>query len=217
MRGFTKHKVLFVKNLTTSTFIVRFERNNLSFIPGQYIVVGIEGDFNTREYSIYSSKNDNYLEILVREINEGYLSQRLKKLKKGDNLVVYGPYGEFVIHDGDMKTQEFVMIATGTGISPIHSIIRSYPELNYKLIHGVRYKEESYGLDDYKFANYFLCTSRDENARFKGYVTDFMKKFQYNPNQLFYISGNNLMITDVIGVLKKNGVKVKQYNLEIYF
>lgn len=217
MSGFSKHAVVEITSITENTFIVRMERNDLKFIPGQYVVVGIAGDFNTREYSIYSGINDDYLEILVREIKEGYLSQKLRKLNKGDQVIVYGPYGEFILDDKDKLNTEFVFIATGTGISPLHSMVKSFPSINYKIIHGVRFKEESYGINDYNRGKYTICASKDESADFYGRVTDYLKDFQPNSNQIFYISGNNLMITDVISMLKKKGVKVKQYNLEIYF
>jgi len=217
MSGFSKHKIVEISTITENAFLVKFERNGLNFIPGQYIVVGIVGDFNTREYSIYSGANEDYIEILVREIKEGYLSQKLKKLKQGDFLIVYGPYGEFVLDERDKNTKEFIFIATGTGISPLHSIVKSFPTIDYKIIHGVRYKEESYGINDYNPGKYIICASKDKSAHFYGRVTDYLKDFEPNSNQIFYISGNNMMITDVISMLKKKGVKVKQYNLEIYF
>jgi ferredoxin/flavodoxin---NADP+ reductase len=217
MIGFSKHKVLDISNITNDTFIIRFERNNLKFVPGQFIVVGLAGDYNTREYSIYSSIEENYLEILVREIKDGYLSSKLKYLKKGDNLIVYGPFGEFIIDEKDINEKEFVMIATGTGISPIHSIVTSFPAMNYKILHGVRYANEAYGFSDYDSYKFVLCSSKERKVGFDGRVTSYMKDFETNSKQLFYLSGNNEMITQVIDMLKKKGVKPNQYNLEIYF
>lgn len=51
-----------VRHLSSSAFIVRFDRNNMQFNAGQYITVGIDKDLHVREYSIYSSPEDDYLE-----------------------------------------------------------------------------------------------------------------------------------------------------------
>ena len=41
--------VLEVRNLTESTYVLRFERVGLDFKPGQYIVVGLPGSREKRE------------------------------------------------------------------------------------------------------------------------------------------------------------------------
>ena len=53
----TASKVLEVRHLTDTTVVVRFERHGLEFEPGQYIRVGIEGDAEIRDYSIYSGQH----------------------------------------------------------------------------------------------------------------------------------------------------------------
>lgn len=216
MRGFTKHKVLEIFHISDHTFVIRFERKGLKFIPGQFIVVGLEGDFNTREYSIFSGIDDDYLEILVRLVNDGYLTNKLQKLKKNDVLIVYGPFGEFVI-DKKIMNKQHLFIASGTGISPFRSFVKSYPNINYTIIHGVRYMNEAYYNKEYDESRYILCTSKDNKGAFNGRVTDYLKDFDVNKVHFFYVSGNNMMITDVISMLKKKGVKVQQIKLEIYF
>jgi NAD(P)H-flavin reductase len=79
-----------------------------------------------REYSVYSSPGDEYLEILVKEVDGGYVSTRLGALKPGDGVAVDGPFGFFTI-DEDWRDHRYVFVATGTGISPFHDFVRSYP------------------------------------------------------------------------------------------
>ena len=82
--GADKHHVLGIRELCPGTYILRLERRDVQFEPGQYIHVGPLPGINRREYSVYSSPEENYLEILVKEIPEGYVSPRLKKLKPDD-------------------------------------------------------------------------------------------------------------------------------------
>ena len=67
----TTSKVLSVRTLTDSTAVIRFERHGLEFEPGQYIRVGVEGDPEIRDYSVYSGAQADYLEVLVRRVEDG--------------------------------------------------------------------------------------------------------------------------------------------------
>ena len=73
----TACNVLEVRPLTDSTAVVRFERHGLEFEPGQYIRVGIEGDAEIRDYSIYSGSGRDWLEVLVRRVEDGLVSRQL--------------------------------------------------------------------------------------------------------------------------------------------
>ena len=78
--------VLEVRKLTESTTVVRFERNGLDFEPGQYIRVGIEGDAEIRDYSVYSGTHADYLEVLVRRVEDGLVSRQLCDVEAGEQV-----------------------------------------------------------------------------------------------------------------------------------
>ncbi len=52
-----KHIVLEIKNITPETFVLRLDRQDFKFEPGQYVVIRIPGMQKGREYSIFSSTN----------------------------------------------------------------------------------------------------------------------------------------------------------------
>jgi NAD(P)H-flavin reductase len=56
------------------------ERNGMNFQTGQFVLVNRLNSLNQREYSVYSGEQDGYLEILVREVTEGNVSPKLKRL-----------------------------------------------------------------------------------------------------------------------------------------
>ncbi|MBN1820010.1 MAG: oxidoreductase, partial [Prolixibacteraceae bacterium] len=136
-----------IKFYTDSVFVIRFERNGFQFKAGQYLVLSVPGIQESREYSICSGINEPWLEVLVREIPDGYFSKQLKKLEPGDVIYFDGPFGFFILNNIEIKTGEYVFIATGTGISPFISFLKSYPEINYHLVHGIRSYDENYGKD----------------------------------------------------------------------
>ena len=63
--------IVSIRELSSNTYIIRMDRKDLNFKAGQYIRVGFPGEIEKREYSIYSGENDSYLEVLIREIEEG--------------------------------------------------------------------------------------------------------------------------------------------------
>lgn len=211
------HKIMQIRFLTDETFIIRLERGDIQFKPGQRIIVGLKGESDLREYSVYSGEKDEYLEILVREVLRGNVSPRLKHCKPGDLLQVNGPFGSFGIESFDRFSHKLVFIATGTGISPFHSFVRSYPAINYTLIHGVRYKVEAYQNKEYEKARYILCTSKETNEGRKGRVTKFLPDYPVTPDMLFFLCGNNSMIYEVYHILRNKGIPDENIFMEVYF
>jgi ferredoxin--NADP+ reductase/benzoate/toluate 1,2-dioxygenase reductase subunit len=211
------HAITQVRFLTEYTFVIRFERKDLKFKAGQRIIIGAAGDIDQREYSIYSGEDDDYLEILVREVSEGNVSVKLKNCQPGDMLQVNGPFGTMGIDPEDRYSKKLVFIATGTGISPFHSFVRSYPGIDYTLFHGVRYIDEAYERSEYDESRYLLCTSRESNEGKKGRVTKFLYNYNAAPGTIFYLCGNSHMIYEVSHILLAKGIAPGNIRTEIYF
>ena len=211
------YKVEEIRHLTKETFSLKLPKARFTFRAGQHISLGIHGDYQSREYSIYSSIDDPNLEVLVKEIDHGYFTPKLRKLKAGDLVEVHGPFGNFGMEPTSAQTDKFVFIASGTGIAPFHSMVRTYPEIDYTLIHGVRYANESY--DRYEYANdrYILCTSRDAEGTYHGRLTGYLINCTFNPETHFYLCGNSDMIFDALEILKEKGFQRAQIHCEVYF
>lgn len=216
MKG-KKHIVIEVKNLTPETFILRLSREDFQFEPGQYVVIRVPGQNKGREYSIYSSINDNSLDFLIREINQGDLSRYLRYLKPGSELEVEGPKGFFILDEKTKKGSPVMFIATGTGISPFHSYIKSYPEINYKLLHGVHFDDEAYGIEAFERDNFVLCTSRTTKGDFFGRVTYYLKNSEIDKNMVYFLCGNSEMIEEVCNILESKGVPAAKIRTEVFF
>jgi ferredoxin/flavodoxin---NADP+ reductase len=206
-----------VRYLTPSAYVIRFNRNEIQFLSGQYICLGFKDYPYIREYSIYSGENEDYIEVLIKEVLEGDISRKLKSCSVGDIIRFEGPYGSFTLEDEEVHEKKYMFIATGTGIAPFHSMIMSYPNIDYQLLHGVKTTEEAYDKSHYNKDRYVLCTSRDRNGDFNGKVTDYLRKQNLNKEQLFYLSGNGNMIYEVYDILRRQNIPLNQVFLEVYF
>lgn len=211
------HKLIDIRHLTESTYVLRLDKKNLAFKPGQYITVG-KFNVEPRQYSVYSPNNVEYLEVLIKEVENGKVSKQLKYCKPGDNLVVDGPFGHFMIKDEHIKQQKkFLFVATGTGISPFHCFAGSYQHLDYQLVHGVRTAEEAYEKDYYDPERLVVCTSKDDKGDYQGRVTDYLKEQDISNDTEVYLCGNSEMILDVFDILENKGFPTEQIHTEVYF
>jgi len=212
-----KHTVLEHINLTPETFILRLSRNEFHFEPGQYVVIRIPDQQKGREYSIFSGVDDNYLDFLIREIPSGDFSRYLRNLKPGSELDIEGPKGYFILDERSKNGHAITMIATGTGISPFHSYIKSYPNLNCRVLHGVHFADEAYGRDSFESGNYFVCSSRRGDGDYFGRVTYYLKANPVPKETIYYLCGNSDMIDEVTTILEKYGVSPENIRTEVFF
>ena len=218
MQSDNKHKLLRIRNLTDSTYVLEIERRGIEFEPGQHILLGDSTSMDKREYSIYSGTGDKNLEVLIKEIEEGLVSKQLKRVHKGQSVEIEGPVGFFSIDTKDLEEKKkFLFIASGTGIAPFHSMVKSIPDLDYTLLHGVRYASEAYEMETYDRDRYILCTTGDTKGDFKGRVTDYIKQNKFDPNTVCFFCGNFNMIKDAMALLEKKGIPSGQLNAEVYF
>lgn len=210
-------KVLEIRNLTDSAYILRFEKKGMDFNAGQYITLGHKNDIDVREYSIYSTETDPNLEVLIKEVEEGKLSKQFRQLKVGDEVKLDGPFGYFTLGKNAIENDKFLLIASGTGIAPFHSMIGSYPHIDYHLLHGVRYGHEAYEKEHYNTDKITVCSSRDDRGDYHGRVTDYVKQYPVDKDTHVYLCGNCNMIYDVYDILNEQNFPSDMIHAEVYF
>lgn len=208
------HRVISLSNITPTVFILRFERKCLVFSAGQHVNVGIHGSGYTREYSVYSGVDEPFLEILVKEVIDGWVSPKLRELKEGDELMVEAALGYFGLADAGAKKQLFV--ATGTGVAPYHCFLQSFPDIDYHLLHGVT--ELAEGCDrEYYGDKLTLCTSRKDDGDYYGRVTRWLEEHDLSPYKHIYLCGNRKMINEAYQILEAKGMDYRNIHAEAYF
>ncbi len=209
-----------VRNLeiTPGSYLLSVPRD-FDFKAGQVVGIKLEADEDARVYSIASGEKDPEIELLFNVKPGGYLSPRLAALRPGDTLFMSQPFGSFL---GTTKSAWW--IASGTGIAPYRSMLRSGYGTDKFLMHGSRYPDDSYFRDEFEQAlghHYIRCISQGEisgKGMFAGRVSDFIKTFDLlDPQQIYYLCGRAEMVIDCREELLKKGVGYGQIVAEVYF
>ena len=219
------------------------------FKPGQYTVLGLPGSAKRSELSIpeekpaagdklikraysiaSSSVAKEYMEFYVALVTSGALTPRLFALGAGDRLWLSSKITGMFTLDHVPADQHIVMIATGTGLAPYMSMLRT--ELvrgdtrRIAVIHGARYSWElGYRSELMTMAHlcpdftYIPCISRpaDDKAPWTGLTGHVQTAwgsqalerawgFKPSPsNTHIFLCGNPAMIEDMITILKGQG------------
>ncbi|WP_345982316.1 2Fe-2S iron-sulfur cluster-binding protein [Streptomyces sp. DSS69] len=102
------------------------EPGPFDFRPGQFftLVADIDGRPVRRAYSASSVPGSARLEVTVKHIEGGRFSAHVHQgLRAGDRIAVRGPSGHF--HAAPQPPDEIVLVAAGSGVTPIMSMIRT--------------------------------------------------------------------------------------------
>lgn len=202
-----------VKDLNENTYILSVSRNEINVKAGQCFSLGSPGSAINREYSIYSGENDIDLKFLIKKVEDGIVSKDLYELKPKDKIELSGPFGEFCL-DKKKLNEKFLFLCSGTGIAPFISYINTH-DLNYTIVHGVRYDKERFDNQDILKKNYVPCVSRENTTQYKR-VTDYIKKNNIDENMHIYLCGNRNMIIDSVNLLNQKG-NYKNIFMEVFF
>ncbi len=221
------------------------------YLPGQFAVLGLPGSapriplsdpepeppetekFIARAYSIASSsQHKEYLEFYITLVRSGALTPRLFALGRGDKIHL-GPkmHGIFTLKEIH-EDANLILIATGTGVAPYMSMIRTFlaPGLSrrFTVVHGARhswdlgYLSELTTLDRMvENFSYLPVISRPEEEIIPwggetGYVQDIWKRniitdiWRMEPtteNTHIFLCGNPGMIEDTVALLEIHGYR----------
>jgi ferredoxin/flavodoxin---NADP+ reductase len=204
------------RKITPNVSVLTFKKK-WSFLAGQVVGVAIGIGDNPRMYSLSSSIDAEDGEIIFDVRPEGTLTPRLNNLRVGDKLLVSEPFGEFL---GNIKPAWW--IATGTGIAPFASMLRSGFGENKKLIHGGSFTNSFYFEDEFKTAlgnDYIRCCSRETGeGLFPGRVNKWLEEQKDLPiDIMYYLCGKAEMVVDVRDLLIKRHVPYENIQSEIFF
>jgi ferredoxin--NADP+ reductase len=192
-------------------------RRDFEFKAGQVINLTTNKNIQARMYSIASAEKDERVDVLYKIIPDGKLTPRLIDLQKGDKILISQPFGKFF---GTEKPAWF--IATGTGIAPFLSMLRSGIHRNKILIHGSRSDDDFYfsaELNDILNEHYIRCYSgKEKTENYLGRVTDFLSQYNELPkDNKYYLCGSAEMVVETRDLLIDKGIPFQQILSEIYF
>ena len=119
-----------------------------TFVAGQFVKLSLEIDGKqvSRPYSLVNAPHEAVLEFYSVLIPEGNFSPQIQQLKKGDHIGVSAKANGFLVLDEVPAGRFLWLIATGTGIGPFLSILKTDAPWErfeqVRLVHGVRLSNE---------------------------------------------------------------------------
>ena len=211
-------------------------KTNFSFKAGQYLTLKtmINGNEIRRAYSICSTPHSGDLKVAIKTVENGIFSTHAtSKLKVGDILEVHEPEGKFVLESS--KSNNYIGIAAGSGITPVLSMIKTVlekePSSSFTLVYGNKSSEETMfksELDELSGSygsrfnlHYILSRQREEGSLFgridKGHTNYYIKNIYKNWSfKTAFLCGPEEMINTVSNTLIENGYKESQILFELF-
>ncbi len=102
--------------------------NDFSFKAGQFLTLKktIQGEDIIRSYSLCSTPQSGQFKVVVKQIPNGKFSTFANnELEPGDQIEIGLPRGNFFVQTDSNKTKSYTLIAAGSGITPIFSILKT--------------------------------------------------------------------------------------------
>jgi ferredoxin--NADP+ reductase len=148
MSSWLEGRVVESRHWTDALFSLRVEAPRIPFEAGQFVRIALDigGERVPRPFSFVNAPDDPVLEFYGVVVPGGPLSPQLARLKAGDPLYVADNPAGWLILSEVPPAEDLWLVATGTGIAPFLSILRTgTPWQRYRkviLVHGVRHANE---------------------------------------------------------------------------
>ena len=156
-------RVKAVDFFSEDVFELVLDRGGVEFQPGDCFTI-YNPDGVSRPFSASSGHRDPDLRFVIRCMPGGAVSAWLATRRVGEEIELSPPFGWFRPGCGEEPGEPTVLIATGTGIAPFLSALRSYPDLEPAIcLYGVRSLADAVAVDYLRRrCSLRLCISREE-------------------------------------------------------
>jgi ring-1,2-phenylacetyl-CoA epoxidase subunit PaaE len=231
-----------IQQETLNSVILTFDipenlKAHFSFKAGQYLTLQakVGKDLLKRSYSICSSPSSGLLQVGVKAISKGLFSNYLNDaLREGDSIEISKPEGRFIFDKPD-GSKKYCGFASGSGITPIMSIIQEVLVSNSKnvfvLAYGNKSKASTMFLEkiqqlksDYKgrFFSYSIYSQETHSEDTFGRIDSNFIRFVLNqhPNFSFdkiYLCGPEEMIKSSSATLVDQGNDKDNIVFELFY
>lgn len=242
-KAFHKIKVKDIRKTTKDCSVVTFDipsdlKEEFKYHHGQHLTLKstINGEDLRRSYSLCSCPLDDNWQVAVKKIEDGRFSTFVnERLKVGDELELLPPNGRFY-QEVSEKKKNYVGFAAGSGITPLHSIIKTHlsqePESTFTLfyvnrtIQSIILKEEIEALKNQfmgRFELYHFLTREEREAElFNGRMTEDKLRsigellVDFKAIDDFFLCGPSEMIFMIRDYLEGIGVDKDKIHFELF-
>ena len=201
------------------------DREELAFLPGQYVNIKVPGTDAERSYSFSTGPDEDHSSFMVRITPQGAMSEYLRdRAAVGDAIEFTGPYGSFFLRQ---PQRPLLLLAGGTGLAPLMSILEKLsanpPVHPVHLIYGVSREADIVGLDWLRayeerlpqFTWDLIASEEGTSAPHTGYVTQIIEPQHLNDGDVdVYLCGPPPMVNAVATWLETEGVEPANFYFE---
>lgn len=230
-------RVVHIQRETPRAVTIEFELLEgfrFNYRAGQYVAITLPvgGALFQRCYSLSSAPDENRYTITVQKIFYGRVSTYLNdSLRVGDEFYVSDPAGDFVTALEPPAGQRYVMVAGGSGIVPIYTLIKDLlgknPETEIQLVYFSRSEDQ--------------CIFRRELERLDRQYPGLVVQFHFTRNEdlagdparrltsegilalvsdpaqtQFYVCGPNSLVKSGVEGLRSAGVDENRIHIELF-
>src|SRR4051794_13545383 len=193
------------------------DREKLTFLPGQYVNIAVPGTDESRSYSFSNGPTEDSLTFLVKLTPGGVMSTWLdERAQVGDDVSFTGPHGSFFLRE---SADPLLLLAGGTGLAPILSILRTLDALGsdrpVHLLYGATTDADVVELETIErlaasIPNLtwdYCVADKDTTARNQGYVTSLIEpEHLHDGATAVYLCGPPAMVDAVRGHFTDRGI-----------
>ena len=221
---------------TDQLFSLKINADQMHFKAGQFIRLQrtINGEVVTKPYSLVNAPDEPVIEVFYNKVTDGRLSNELANLMAGDAIDVSRQANGLFVLDAVPASKHLWMIATGTGIGPYISILKTSEAWDrfekIVLVHGVSLLEqlvfseliETWQQNHPGKFQFVSCVTREQNpSGLDGRVTDLLTRGTLENQTGLEISketshvmlcGNHNMINDMKTILAERDMSRHQRN-----
>ena len=127
MAGWLDGVVVENRQWSERLFSLRIDAPLAGFKAGQFVRVAldIDGERGARPYSLVNAPGEQPLEIYFNIVEQGPLTPRLALMRPGDAIRVADTASGFLVIDEVPQCRHLWMLATGTGVGPFLSSLKT--------------------------------------------------------------------------------------------
>lgn len=214
-------------------------QDHYQFKAGQYLnfKIVVDGNEIRRSYSLSSSPHEKEWRIAVKKVENGRFSEYVNhQLKVNDTIEVMTPIGTFTTEFDVKNNKEYVLVAAGSGITPVISVIKEIlatePKSNVTLFYGnkgfnsVIFREQIQAIKDKHLENFRVIhifsrenlgneiqTGRITGEKFEQLIDAFLKN---QPIDEVFICGPDQMIRNVQQVCLNHHIQQDNVHVELF-
>lgn len=201
------HRVKIIEKewLSSDIFSFEFYLKGIAPEPGQFFQIQVNDSYDpilNRPISIASYKK-NRVFIIIKIAGKG--TEILSRKEKGDELVIFGPFGNKI----KIRNRKSILVAGGIGVAPLYYLaqVLHNRKIDFTFIYGTKYPEDMVLKKEIvRLAREAIFITEYGNKK-KGTALSVLKELDLKKYEICYACGPKQMLKE----LKLMGLNILVY------